>query len=104
MFIREQSAGRQRVSPSLIAGSALPLTWLSAATRRKSLSLDRCSAAPGAAYWIEDVDINGTRTMHGPASVESASTNRAQFPRTHSENFTTPARIAILPLLSKSSS
>src|SRR5208337_1880765 len=27
----------------------------------------------GAAYWIEDVDINGTRGTHGPAYVESPS-------------------------------
>ena len=33
---------------------------------------DRADLVPGTAYfyWVEDVDINGAATMHGPVSVD----------------------------------
>ena len=33
---------------------------------------DRADLAPGTSYfyWVEDVDVNGATTMHGPVSVD----------------------------------
>ncbi len=67
---RDESGKRSRISPSIIAGSALmagPGTALTAG--RQYAWWD--AAAKGkqqyyATYWIEDIDLNGTRTMHGP--------------------------------------
>ena len=44
-----------------------------AAAQGENLSMDRCARrfAIGS-YWIEDVDINGTRTMHGPIYAEDS--------------------------------
>ena len=55
---------------------------------------DRADLAPGTSYfyWVEDVDVNGATTMHGPVSVDfsvptavevtdlAASSSRAVFP------------------------
>ena len=55
---------------------------------------DRADLAPGATYfyWVEDVDVNGAATMHGPVSVDfsvptavevtglAASSSRTLFP------------------------
>ncbi len=76
-IFREQSGARERISPSLIAGSALLLRGSLPQHAAKLYRWIDSNPAPGSAYWIEDVDINGTRTLHGPASVESSSSNRA---------------------------
>ena len=33
--------------------------------------LIRLRAVVGTSYWLEDIDVNGTRTMHGPVSVQA---------------------------------
>ena len=38
---------------------------------------DPSAEVAGASYWLEDVDVNGTRTMHGPVSVEPATMTTA---------------------------
>lgn len=66
---REQNGKRTRVTPSMLAGSALltgPKSVLTAGhsyTWWDAPAQDRTGAAQ---YWLEDVDINGTRTLHGP--------------------------------------
>jgi uncharacterized repeat protein (TIGR01451 family) len=71
---REQSAGRVRLNPSLIAGSALLMSGSSLKHSAKTYAWIDSSAASGSgAYWLEDVDVNGTRIMHGPVTAgESA--------------------------------
>ncbi|HEY6337463.1 MAG TPA: C25 family cysteine peptidase [Candidatus Sulfotelmatobacter sp.] len=74
---REVDGNRVRLNPSLIAGSAL---WMSGALPKHAGKtynwIDPSSQADangaGAAYWLEDVDVNGTRTMHGPVLAEDA--------------------------------
>jgi uncharacterized repeat protein (TIGR01451 family) len=72
---REMNGNRVRLNPSLIAGSAL---WMSGALPKHSGKsynwIDPYASSAGAEYWLEDVDVNGTRTMHGPVSVEDAAT------------------------------
>jgi uncharacterized repeat protein (TIGR01451 family) len=74
---REQSGGRQRITPSLIAGSALLLRGSQPQHAAKVYRWIDEQPIAGAGYWIEDVDINGTRTMHGPVSVENTATESA---------------------------
>jgi uncharacterized repeat protein (TIGR01451 family) len=70
---REDAQGRHRVDPSLIAGSALFLRGGLPQHRAKTYQWIDAQGAPQASYWLEDLDLNGTRTLHGPAYVESGS-------------------------------
>lgn len=69
---REDAFGRHRVDPALIAGSALLLRGSKPQHAAKTYAAIDPQPAPNAAYWLEDVDINGTRTMHGPVYAETA--------------------------------
>jgi uncharacterized repeat protein (TIGR01451 family) len=68
---REAGAARVRVNKSLIAGSTLvvgteaPAGFSYRWTDRKPV--------PGAVYWIESVDLDGTRKLHGPFAPRLAS-------------------------------
>ncbi len=74
---REQGSARQRITPSLVAGSALLLRGSQPQHAAKLYHWLDAQPAPGSVYWVEDVDINGTRTMHGPAYLEGAPVERA---------------------------
>jgi uncharacterized repeat protein (TIGR01451 family) len=68
---REQSGNRVRMNSSVIAGSALLMSGaLPKHSGRSYALIDPSAGVSGAAYWLEDIDVNGTRTMHGPASVQ----------------------------------
>jgi uncharacterized repeat protein (TIGR01451 family) len=69
---REDAQGRHRVDPSLIAGSALLLSGGAPQHRAKSYRWFDPQGTARASYWLEDLDLNGTRTMHGPVSPEAA--------------------------------
>src|SRR5208283_6124616 len=62
---REQGSGLERITPSLIAGSALLLRGSLPQHAAKLYRWIDPEPASATGYWIEDVDINGTRTMHG---------------------------------------
>ena len=71
---REDASGRHRLNPSIIAGGALLVRGGRPQHSAKTYQwLDPQSSA-GATYWLEDVDLNGTRTTHGPARAEAAAT------------------------------
>jgi uncharacterized repeat protein (TIGR01451 family) len=78
---REENGARVKVNPALIAGSALRM--------RQSLDQHNANsyawpdAKTGSAYWLEDVEINGARTMHGPV-----------YPEASASGASTPANIA----------
>jgi uncharacterized repeat protein (TIGR01451 family) len=70
---REQNNGRILLNPSLIAGSALLMSGaLPRHSARTYAWIDSSIGAGGGAYWLEDVDVNGTRALHGPAAAEAA--------------------------------
>jgi uncharacterized repeat protein (TIGR01451 family) len=70
---REQNGNRAQLNPSLIAGSALLMRGaLPKHSGRTYNWIDTSVAIAGGAYWLEDVDVNGIRTMHGPVSPDSA--------------------------------
>ncbi len=105
---RESGATRTKVNPSLVAGSTL----VAGAEVRAGFSYhwtDRKSV-PGSVYWIEAVDLNGKRTMHGPvlprisssATSESSVTFLRDSATLASLNSATPAvssaRVPVTPL------
>ena len=72
---REDSQGRHQVDPSLIAGSALLMRGGQPQHKAKTYQWIDPQGSSLGSYWIEDVDINGTRTMHGPVYAETAFSN-----------------------------
>jgi uncharacterized repeat protein (TIGR01451 family) len=70
---RDLNGSRVRMNPSMIAGSALLMSGaLPKHAGRSYAWIDPSAGAPGASYWLEDIDVNGTRTLHGPISVSSS--------------------------------
>jgi len=69
---REQNGQRVRLNPSLIAGSALLMSGALPKHSGKTYAwIDSSSRSDSGAYWLEDVDVNGTRALHGPVTAES---------------------------------
>ena len=66
---REIDGQRTRVNPSLVAGSGL-MAGQGTATRgeQRYAVWDQQAADRSAVSWLEDLDFNGTRTMHGRSS------------------------------------
>ena len=64
---REQGGERVQLNSSLIAGSALLMRGALPKHSGKTYAwIDSSPDAGSSSYWLEDVDINGTRTLHGP--------------------------------------
>jgi len=70
---REDAQGRHQIDPSLIAGSALLFRGGQPQHRAKSYQWIDAQGGSQSSYWIEDVDLNGTRTLHGPIYAEPGS-------------------------------
>ncbi len=69
---REQGGNRVRMNSSVIAGSALLMSGaLPKHAGRSYAWIDSSVGGSSASYWLEDIDVNGTRTMHGPVSVRT---------------------------------
>ena len=68
---RESGGSKVQLNPSLIAGSALSMRETVEQHGAKSYAWIDRSPVDGGLYWLEDVDLNGSRTMYGPISVES---------------------------------
>jgi uncharacterized repeat protein (TIGR01451 family) len=66
---RDVGLGRQRLNPSLIAGSALFLRGGMPQHAAKTYRWIDPIGTPDSTYILEDVDLSGVRTSHGPASV-----------------------------------
>ena len=77
---REQNGNRVRMNPSIVAGSALMMRGnLPRHAARSYAWIDPSAPTPGATYWLEDIDVNGSHSMHGPviASGRQASAEAA---------------------------
>ena len=69
---RDQNGNRARMNPSVIAGSALLMSGaLPKHAGRSYAWIDLSAGVTGASYWLEDIDVNGIRTMHGPVRVSA---------------------------------
>jgi hypothetical protein len=71
---RERKAERNKLNPSLIAGSALLVGPGTALTAGRSYVWwdDEASGGEEARYWLEAVDLNRQRTWQGPATLGEA--------------------------------
>lgn len=79
---REDATGRHKLNSSLIAGSALVIRGGRPQHAAKSYQLvDTAPNQGSASYWLEDVDLNGTKNQHGPAQsgfgIAAKKTNNA---------------------------
>jgi uncharacterized repeat protein (TIGR01451 family) len=63
---RQTSSGRVKVNKELIAGSALFSAKQALTSGRGYRWKDRVQGGQFAQYFLEDIDLNGTRTTHGP--------------------------------------
>jgi hypothetical protein len=71
---REQNGQRVPVTTSLLLGSALIGRGRSVSAGGRTYTWSDTAAPPSAApvqYWLEDVDLHGKRTWHGPAALTS---------------------------------
>jgi uncharacterized repeat protein (TIGR01451 family) len=68
---REVGGQRVQLNPSLIAGSALLMRESLEQHAARTYGWIDPAPVTGAVYWLEDVDLNGTRTMHGPISIQN---------------------------------
>jgi CSLREA domain-containing protein len=69
---REVNGKRSRLNRSIVAGSALltgPATALTAGHSYKWVD-DSAQLTSGATYWLEDIDLSGSRSWHGPFSAQ----------------------------------
>ncbi len=85
---RDQNGNRVRMNPSPIAGSALLMRGgLSRHAGRTYAWIDPSAGPVGASYWLEDIDVNGTRTMHGPVSATNSLRSASDAPVSETRMF-----------------
>jgi uncharacterized repeat protein (TIGR01451 family) len=68
---RQDAQGQHRLDPSLVAGGALFLRGAQPAHTAKTYQWVDPDGGPGSSYVLEDVDLSGARTTHGPVSADS---------------------------------
>ena len=96
---REQDGKRTQITPSLVAGSALmagrnteimaglSYTWYDDLNggRGKGEEVNQQSAISSqkspVTYWLEDVDLDGTQTLHGPIAISECGVGAADCKR-----------------------
>jgi hypothetical protein len=69
---RERAGVRTRVSPDLIAGSALFAGEGTALSAGRSYAYRVRASEPGSRYWLEEVDLGGKSLWHGPITASAA--------------------------------
>ena len=74
---RDADGERIRVSPELIAGSALLVGGGTRLTAGHAYTWGDPAGLSTDHYWLEDVDLDGTRTWHGPVRVQPAASSPA---------------------------
>jgi len=85
---REVNGNRVRLNPSLIAGSALLMRGSLPQHAAKTYAwIDPSAGVAAGEYWLEDVDVNGSRTIHGPASVHGAPAGTTAEPAAYAATF-----------------
>jgi uncharacterized repeat protein (TIGR01451 family) len=73
-IFRLDGAARERLNPSIIAGSALLIRGGLPQHAAKTYQWFDPNGTSQSTYELEDVDLNGTRMTHGPVSVDVSAT------------------------------
>src|SRR5207247_695076 len=89
-------------NPSLIAGSALLMR--EALEQHGAKTYAWIDPSPGTLYWLEDVDLNGTHTMHGPVTVQNATSVQPMVRAATLQEFAQPALRATMSTVAHDSS
>ena len=63
---RESNGRRELINPTLIAGSAIKSTATLQVTGGNYGWTDNGFYSVNPTYWLEDIDLDGTKTLHGP--------------------------------------
>jgi uncharacterized repeat protein (TIGR01451 family) len=74
---RLDGPGRQRLNPSIIAGSALLIRGGRPQHAAKTYQWFDPNGTSQSSYELEDVDLNGTRMTHGPVSMDVSAAPRS---------------------------
>jgi hypothetical protein len=69
---RERKGKRVPINRSIIAGSALMAAQGTAMTAGNSYSWFDPAGTSDSIYYLEDIDVNGTRTIHGPIAPSAS--------------------------------
>lgn len=82
---REQHGKRARVTPQLVAGSALLAgPGVNLKSGRSYSWFDDQASGKDSTYWLEDVSLSGKSTWHGPITAEAGSHPLSSLPSTRS--------------------
>ncbi|MDA2924990.1 DUF2341 domain-containing protein, partial [Acidobacteria bacterium AH-259-L09] len=73
---REQGGERRRLTPELVAGSALFAGLRTQLTAGRSYGWWDPQGRSDDQYWLEDVDLDGTRSWNGPVTPASAAASQ----------------------------
>jgi uncharacterized repeat protein (TIGR01451 family) len=76
---REDAQVRHRVNPSIIAGAALFVRGAKPQHGAKTYYWIDAAGTAQSSYLLEDIDLNGTRSTHGPISPDSQGPVADQF-------------------------
>lgn len=63
---REENGQRTLITKNIIAGSSLAVGRRATLTTGRSYRWTDEDGSANSAYWLEDIDLNGTHTLHGP--------------------------------------
>src|SRR6202167_6057704 len=76
---REDAQGRHQLDPSLIAGGALLLRGGQPGHAARTYQWIDPQGAAGSSYTLEDVDLSGIRSTHGPVTPDSTVSDAASY-------------------------
>ena len=78
---REEGGERLRITPEMVAGSALFAGLRTELTAGLSYAWWDPAGKSGVRYWLEDVDLNGKRTWHGPTTPSGSLSRKGKASR-----------------------
>ncbi|HEX6087568.1 MAG TPA: C25 family cysteine peptidase [Thermoanaerobaculia bacterium] len=100
---RESASGREKINKHLLAGSTLFSNTTTLTSGRGYRYKDKLKNGEFAQYFIEDVDLDGTRTLHGPVTPamvgdvpEAANTDTLADLGTNGGVFVSPAGLGAM--------
>jgi uncharacterized repeat protein (TIGR01451 family) len=76
---REDAQGRHQLDPSLIAGGALLLRGAQPGHPARTYQWIDPEGGPSSSYILEDLDLNGVRSTHGPVTPDSTVSDSASY-------------------------